>query len=194
MDGAVLLDQDIDAMSAKARAIHALKLGEAIVVSGSTRGAFMMMSAHLATPYWVNFMATHARGLLGITLSHRQAMDLGLSLQTRRGRSDRPHYTQSIEARQGVTTGISAKDRWLTIAAACTGHANDVVSPGHVFPQLTEGNPDAHADIAQMLLQKAGLAHTAMVCSIIDDRGALPSTSYLRKLGRELSLEHLALA
>ncbi len=172
----------------KPPAIRSLQDGQPIVVRSAARGAFMMMSSRFSSPDWVNYMATHARGLLGLTLTPSRALELGLSLQPRRGRSDRPLYTQSIEARHRVTSGISAYDRWLTVQAATRGEASDIVTPGHVFPQLPEGKPEAHADRAEALLAAAGLPSGAMICSVLDETGGTPDAAYLLSLAARLGI------
>ena len=97
----------------------------------------LVIPAQMATPDAVNFMAKHGRGLICLTLMQTRAQELGLEFMVRtKAARERTAFTQSIEAREGVSTGISAHDRARTIATAidATKGANDLVSPGHVFP------------------------------------------------------------
>ncbi|WP_296205554.1 3,4-dihydroxy-2-butanone-4-phosphate synthase, partial [uncultured Hyphomicrobium sp.] len=97
----------------------------------------LVIPAQMATPDAINFMAKHGRGLICLTLLQTRAGELGLEYMVRtQAARERTAFTQSIEAREGVTTGISAHDRARTIATAidATKGAGDIVSPGHVFP------------------------------------------------------------
>ena len=103
------------------RAIADLSSGDPVIITGAADGPFMMIAASGVTPQGINLMAAHARGLVGMVISSRRAAALGLEMQPRSGRETAPHYTRSIEAAQGTTTGISAEDRALTIRAAAFG-------------------------------------------------------------------------
>ncbi|MEL7049480.1 MAG: 3,4-dihydroxy-2-butanone-4-phosphate synthase, partial [Pseudomonadota bacterium] len=97
----------------------------------------LIIPAQMATPDVVNFMATHGRGLICLTLTQERASELHLSQMVRANASrNRTAFTQSIEARDGISTGISAHDRARTIATAIdpTKDHSEIVSPGHVFP------------------------------------------------------------
>lgn len=164
------------------QAVDALRSRRPVVVLGSRRGAFAMMSAAAVTPEWINFMASHARGLVGIALTRKRALELGLSLQPRRGPPDRPFFTQSVEARQGVSTGISAGDRWRTIQAVAFGDQSDIATPGHVFPQVPEDDPASHADLALALMHVAEIPHPAMLCTILSPHGQLAQEDEARAM------------
>ena len=97
----------------------------------------LVIPAQMATPDVINFMATHGRGLICLSLTESRSKELHLESMVRQNASRTgTAFTVSIEAREGITTGISAHDRARTIAAAidATKDHNDIVSPGHVFP------------------------------------------------------------
>lgn len=153
-------------------ACRALVAGRMVVISGTRAGPVLAMAAAAVTPGAVNFMAREARGLLGMALTPRKAAMLGLALQPRRGAGERSLYTVSIEAREGVATGISSADRARTILAATACETGDlIVTPGHIFPQISEGDPMAQADCVLALLKVAGLAPVAALCSMIASTG-----------------------
>ncbi|MFV0245841.1 MAG: 3,4-dihydroxy-2-butanone-4-phosphate synthase, partial [Qingshengfaniella sp.] len=127
---------------ARERALASFVAGRPVIVTGAAEGPFMMIDAAGVTPQGINLMAAEARGLIGMVMSSRRASALGLEMQPRSGRETAPLYTRSIEAAQGTTTGISAEDRALTIKAAAFGGREDIISPGHIFPQV----PDERAD------------------------------------------------
>jgi len=140
----------------------------------------VIIPAQFATPEMVNFMAKHARGLICLSISADRARQLRLppmavENQTRMGTA----FTVSIEAKEGVTTGISAHDRARTISVAIdpTRGADDIVSPGHVFPLVAKdggvlvraGHTEAAVDIARL----AGLYPAGVICEIMNDDGSM---------------------
>jgi 3,4-dihydroxy 2-butanone 4-phosphate synthase/GTP cyclohydrolase II len=140
----------------------------------------LTIAAQFATPEAINFMATHARGLICLCLTEERCDDLGLRPMTDRNESRfETAFTVSIEAREGVTTGISAQDRSHTIQVAIdpTKGANDLVQPGHVFPLRARpggvlqraGQTEASVDLARM----AGLMPAAVVCEIMNEDGTM---------------------
>ncbi len=139
----------------------------------------LVIPAQMATPDAINFMAKHGRGLICLTLTQGRANDLRLQSQARSGHARATAFTQSIEAREGITTGISAYDRARTITTAIdpTKGANDIVSPGHVFPLVAReggvlvraGHTEASVDLARM----AGLAPAGVICEIMNDDGTM---------------------
>lgn len=177
---------------AAARALADLAAARPVIVTGSTSGAFVMMDAAAVTPDWINLMAARMRGLIGLAIPLRQADALGLGLQPRRGRQGGPLYTASIEARLGISTGISAGDRALTILTAVGGSRDDIVTPGHVFPHLPEGDPRGMADLALRLLALAGPAKGAVTCVLLDDTGEIADTTHATHLAAELGLACVA--
>jgi 3,4-dihydroxy 2-butanone 4-phosphate synthase/GTP cyclohydrolase II len=125
-------------------------------------------------------MAKHGRGLICLTLTQTRAQELGLEFMVRaKAARERTAFTQSIEAREGVSTGISAHDRARTIATAIdpTKGASDLVSPGHVFPLIAReggvliraGHTEATVDLCRL----AGLVPAAVICEIMNDDGTM---------------------
>jgi 3,4-dihydroxy 2-butanone 4-phosphate synthase/GTP cyclohydrolase II len=121
----------------------------------------LIIPAQLATPASINFMATHGRGLICLAMARERVAQLNLNLMSRENNSrHQTAFTVSIEAREGVTTGISAADRAHTIqvAIAPSKHAHDIASPGHVFPLVAKdggvlvraGHTEAAVDIARL--------------------------------------------
>jgi len=140
----------------------------------------LIIPAQMATPDAVNFMAKHGRGLICLALTQARAHELGLEAMVRRNDSrNRTAFTQSIEAREGITTGISAADRARTIATAIdpTKGSGDIVSPGHVFPLVAReggvliraGHTEASVDLTRL----AGLYPAAVICEIMNDDGTM---------------------
>ena len=140
----------------------------------------LIVPAQMATPEAVNFMAKYGRGLVCLALSQSRAADLRLGFMVPVNASrNRTAFTPSIEAREGITTGISARDRARTIATAIdpTKTHLDIVSPGHVFPLIAReggvliraGHTEASVDLARM----AGLLPAAVICEIMNDDGTM---------------------
>ncbi len=140
----------------------------------------LVAPAQMATPDTINFMAKHGRGLICLTLTEARASELNLKAMTRTNASrNRTAFTQSIEAREGISTGISAGDRARTIATAIdpSKSADDIVSPGHVFPLVAReggvliraGHTEASVDLARL----AGLQPAAVICEIMNDDGTM---------------------
>lgn len=164
-------------------AVAALAAGEVIVLTGDRlRGGdidFAVAARH-ATPDAVNFMATHGRGLICLCLTPEHAMRLGISLINPGAdrQSGRPHG-RSIEARSGVSTGISAADRARTIAVAVdpASTGDDLVSPGHVFPLIAAAGGVAERpaalEAAIELTRRAGAGDAAVICSILREDGEM---------------------
>ncbi|HKM60930.1 MAG TPA: 3,4-dihydroxy-2-butanone-4-phosphate synthase [Acidisphaera sp.] len=140
----------------------------------------LVILAQFATPEAVNFMARHARGLICLAMTRQRVEQLGLSLMSQsNGSRHQTAFTVSIEAAEGVTTGISAHDRAHTIAVAInpeSGAAN-IVTPGHVFPLMAReggtlvraGHTEAAVDISRL----AGLNPSGVICEIMNDDGTM---------------------
>lgn len=146
----------------------------------------LVIPAQMATPDAVNFMAKHGRGLICLALTAKRVEELELPLMVRKNASRHDTaFTVSIEAREGVSTGISASDRARTIAVAIdpTIDKGDIVSPGHVFPLsareggvlVRAGHTEAAVDIARL----AGLNPSGVICEIMNDNGAMARTPEL---------------
>ncbi len=140
----------------------------------------LVLAAEFVTAEAINFMAKHGRGLICLTLSEERCKQLNLPLMVRDNRSSHSTaFTVSIEAAEGVTTGISAHDRARTIQAAVAKHAKpwDIVQPGHIFPLMAQrggvlvraGHTEAGCDLAQL----AGVEPAAVICEILKDDGAM---------------------
>lgn len=140
----------------------------------------LIIPAQMATPDAINFMARHGRGLICLAITKDRAEQLGLEPMTRTNRSrNETAFTVSIEAREGITTGISAADRARTVAVAIdASHGPDaLVSPGHVFPLIARpggvlvraGHTEAAVDIARL----AGLNPSGVICEVMRDDGSM---------------------
>jgi 3,4-dihydroxy 2-butanone 4-phosphate synthase/GTP cyclohydrolase II len=140
----------------------------------------LVIPAQFATPDAVNFMIRHARGLVCLALTRQRVDQLGLGLMSAtNGTRHQTAFTVSIEAHDGVTTGISAHDRAHTIAVATNPECGrgDIVTPGHVFPLVAReggtlvraGHTEASVDIARL----AGLGPAAVICEIMNDDGTM---------------------
>jgi 3,4-dihydroxy 2-butanone 4-phosphate synthase/GTP cyclohydrolase II len=140
----------------------------------------LVIPAQMATPDAINFMAKHGRGLICLSLTPQRAGQLRLEYMARQNEArNRTAFTVSIEAREGIATGISAHDRARTIATAIdpTKDFKDIVSPGHVFPLIAReggvlvraGHTEASVDLARM----AGLYPAGVICEIMNDDGTM---------------------
>ena len=140
----------------------------------------LIIPAQMATPDAINFMATHGRGLICLTLTKTRVEQLGLDLMSRaNGTRHETAFTTSIEAREGVTTGISAADRARTVSVAIDASKgrDDIVTPGHVFPLIARdggvlvraGHTEAGVDISRL----AGLNPSSVICEIMKDDGTM---------------------
>jgi 3,4-dihydroxy 2-butanone 4-phosphate synthase/GTP cyclohydrolase II len=140
----------------------------------------LVIPAQFATPDAINFMVRHARGLVCLAMTRQRVEHLGLPLMSQsNGTRHQTAFTVSIEARHGVTTGISAHDRAHTIAVAINSESgrDDIVTPGHVFPLVAReggtliraGHTEAAVDIARL----AGLNPSGVICEIMNDDGSM---------------------
>jgi 3,4-dihydroxy 2-butanone 4-phosphate synthase/GTP cyclohydrolase II len=140
----------------------------------------IIIPAQMATPEQINFMAKHARGLICLAINGDRAKQLRLPPMAADNQSGHgTAFTISIEAREGVTTGISAHDRSRTISVAIdpTKGADDIVSPGHVFPLVAReggvlvraGHTEAAVDISRL----AGLYPAGVICEVMNDDGSM---------------------
>jgi 3,4-dihydroxy 2-butanone 4-phosphate synthase/GTP cyclohydrolase II len=140
----------------------------------------LVIAAQMATPDAINFMAKHGRGLVCLSITPQRADQLRLEYMARQNEARlRTAFTVSIEAREGIATGISAHDRARTIATAIdpTKDYQDIVSPGHVFPLIARqggvlvraGHTEASVDLARL----AGLYPAGVICEIMNDDGTM---------------------
>ena len=140
----------------------------------------LVIPAQMATPDAINFMATHGRGLICLTLPGERIDALGLQLMSTNNSSrHETAFTTSIEAREGVTTGISAHDRARTVSVAIdpSKGAADIATPGHVFPlRAREGGVlvrAGHTEAATDISRLAGLQPAGVICEIMKDDGEM---------------------
>jgi 3,4-dihydroxy 2-butanone 4-phosphate synthase/GTP cyclohydrolase II len=140
----------------------------------------VIIPAQFATPEQINFMAKHARGLICLSITQQRAKELRLPPMTSDNQAGHgTAFTISIEAKEGVTTGISAHDRAHTVAVAIdpTKDCDDIVSPGHVFPLVAKeggvlvrtGHTEAAVDISRL----AGLNPAGVICEVMNDDGTM---------------------
>jgi 3,4-dihydroxy 2-butanone 4-phosphate synthase/GTP cyclohydrolase II len=152
----------------------------------------VIVPAQFATPLAINFMATHARGLICLAISSERARHLALKPMAAKNEAGHgTAFTVSIEAREGVTTGISAHDRAHTIAVAVDASkgAADIVSPGHVFPLVARdggvlvraGHTEAAVDISRL----AGLTAAGVICEVMNTDGSMARLPELIEFARE---------
>ena len=161
----------------------------------------LCIPAEMATSDVINFMAKYARGLICLAMERSRVEQLGLSLMTRRneGRHETA-FTVSIEAREGVTTGISAHDRAHTISVATNANKgqDDIVTPGHVFPLVARdggslvraGHTEAVVDIARL----AGLTPAGVICEIMNDDGTMARLPDLLSFAQQHDLKVATIA
>ena len=140
----------------------------------------LVIPAQWATPDVINFMATHGRGLICLAMTSKRIEELGLQLMSTNNSSrHETAFTVSIEAREGVTTGISAADRARTVSVAIDGtkSAQDIATPGHVFPLRAKdggvlvraGHTEAAVDVSRL----AGLNAAGVICEIMNEDGSM---------------------
>jgi 3,4-dihydroxy 2-butanone 4-phosphate synthase/GTP cyclohydrolase II len=156
----------------------------------------IVMAAECVSAEHINFMARHARGLICMPMSKGHSEKLGLGLMVERsGSGFGTKFTTSIEAAEGVTTGISAPDRARTVrvAAARDATSADIVQPGHIFPLVAEpggvliraGHTEAACDLARL----AGFGETGVICEVMRDDGAMARRPDLELFAREHGLK-----
>ena len=156
----------------------------------------LVLAADHVSAEAVNFMAKYGRGLICLTLTRERCQQLNLPLMVRdNGTSMGTNFTVSIEAATGVTTGISAADRALTIKTAVAPNAkpNDLVQPGHIFPLMAQpggvlirsGHTEAGCDLAAM----AGCSPTSVICEIMKDDGSMARLPDLLEFSKEHQLK-----
>ena len=156
----------------------------------------LVMAAEWVTPEAINFMATHGRGLICLALTQTQTDKLNLPLMVSNANSKfKTNFTVSIEAAEGVTTGISAFDRAHTIRTAIDDDAkpSDIHTPGHIFPLVGRdggllvraGHTEASIDLARM----AGLKSAGVICEIMNEDGSMARMPELKKFAKKHNLK-----
>jgi 3,4-dihydroxy 2-butanone 4-phosphate synthase / GTP cyclohydrolase II len=188
------------------RAIADIRAGKMVILvddEDRENEGDLCMAAELVTPDAINFMAKHGRGLICVTLTEEQVSRLELPMMQPAGRAGPPlgtAFTVSIEARTGVTTGISSADRARTVKVACdtSSTADDLVTPGHVFPLrarnggvlVRTGQTEGSVDLARL----AGLTPAGVICEIMNDDGTMARMPDLELFGKEHGLMILSIA
>jgi len=186
-------------------AIEDIRQGKLVVVVDAPdreNEGDLTIAAQFATPDAINFMATHGRGLICLCLTPERCDELGLR-PMEQARNESPFgtaFTTSIEAREGVTTGISAADRSRTIQVAIdpTKGPHDLVQPGHVFPLRARpggvlqraGQTEAAVDLARL----AGLIPAGVVCEVMNDDGTMARVPDLIRYCRRHGLKMITIA
>lgn len=156
----------------------------------------LIMAASAVRPEDINFMARHARGLICLTLTEARCKQLGLPLMVSENHAAHAtNFTVSIEAAEGVTTGISAADRATTIHAAVRreAEARDIVQPGHIFPVMSQpggvlsraGHTEAGCDLARM----AGFEPAAVIVEIMNEDGSMARRADLEKFAKQFDIK-----
>jgi 3,4-dihydroxy 2-butanone 4-phosphate synthase/GTP cyclohydrolase II len=179
--------------------IDEIRLGRMIVLADAEdreNEGDLVLAADFVTPEAINFMATHARGLVCLTLTEERCRQLNLPLMVYDNRSPMgTAFTVSIEAAAGVTTGISTADRARTVRAATAKHAKpeDIVQPGHIFPVMAQnggvlvraGHTEAGCDLAEL----AGLTPASVICEIMNSDGSMARLPDLQQFAQRHGLK-----
>ena len=161
----------------------------------------LVIPAEKTTPEVVNFMAKHGRGLICLSMTRQRVEELGLQPMSQKNQAQhQTAFTVSIEAREGVTTGISAADRAHTIAVAINSSngRHDIVSPGHIFPLIAQdggvlvraGHTEAAVDVSRL----AGLNPSGVICEILNDDGTMARMPDLMIFAQEHGLKIATIA
>lgn len=190
-------------MSRLSVALDALRQGRMIILvddEDRENEGDLIVAAEFATPEVVNFMAMKGRGLICLTLTGERVDKFGLPAMVSDNKGRRSTaFTVSIEARDGVTTGISAYDRARTIEAAVNphAHADDIVSPGHIFPLRAQDGGvlvrNGHTEGSVDLMKLAGLQPAGVICEIMNDDGHMARRPDLDKFSVEHDLPILTI-
>lgn len=186
------------------RAVSALQNGQMVLLvddEGRENEGDLVAAGQFVTPEIVNFMITNAKGLLCMPLQRELAQKLRLPLMVQHNTS--PHetaFTVSIEAKEGITTGISASDRAKTfevVARDCVT-AQDIICPGHVFPLIADPNGvlsrNGHTEGSIDLLKIAGLKPIAAICEIVKDDGSMARMPELRQFSEKYGIPTVTIA
>jgi 3,4-dihydroxy 2-butanone 4-phosphate synthase/GTP cyclohydrolase II len=187
------------AISPVTEIIAAIRGGEIVILvddEDRENEGDLVFAAEFVSAEKVNFLAKHGRGLICMPITEAHAERLGLKPMVEQNRSRHgTNFTVSIEAAEGIATGISAHDRALTvkIASAVTARPEDIVQPGHVFPLIAQeggvlvraGHTEACCDLARL----AGLAPAAVLCEIMRDDGSMARLPDLLQFATEHKLK-----
>ena len=186
------------------RALRAIRRGKMVVLTDDEdreNEGDLVMAAEKVTPAAINFMATHARGLICLSLTDDRLRQLDIPLMVQDNTSPfQTAFTVSIEAARGVTTGISAADRALTIRTAVAPRAkpSDLVRPGHIFPLrareggvlVRTGQTEGSVDLARL----SGLSPAGVICEVMNVDGSMARRPELVRFARKHGLVLLSVA
>ncbi len=184
--------------------VNELRAGRIVILvddEGRENEGDMMIAADFITPEAINFMATHARGLICLTLTAERCAQLGLELMSTNNSSRYgTAFTTSIEAAEGVTTGISAADRARTVQVAVAANAtpSDIAQPGHIFPVraapggvlMRAGHTEAGCDLARM----AGCTPATVICEVMNEDGTMARLPDLQRIAARHNIKIGAIA
>jgi len=187
------------AISPVADVVAAIRAGEIVILvddEDRENEGDLVFAAEFVTPEKINFLAKHGRGLICMAVAEEHAARLGLKPMVEQNRSRHgTNFTVSIEAAEGIASGISAHDRALTVrvASAANAKAEDIVQPGHVFPLIAHpggvlvraGHTEACCDFARL----AGLTPAAVLCEIMRDDGTMARLPDLLQFAAEHKLK-----
>jgi 3,4-dihydroxy 2-butanone 4-phosphate synthase / GTP cyclohydrolase II len=185
-------------------AIEDIREGKMVVVCDAEdreNEGDLTMAAQFATPEAINFMATHGRGLICLALTGERCDELGLDLMAAKNESPfQTAFTVSVEAREGITTGISAHDRAHTVQVAIdpSTRPQDLVQPGHIFPLKAKaggvlertGQTEAAVDLARL----AGLNPSGVICEVMNDDGTMARVPDLERYCAKHELKMVTVA
>src|SRR5438132_7951320 len=186
------------------RALEEIRSGKMVILvddEDRENEGDLVFAAELVTPEHINFMATHARGLICLAMDDVLIDRLELPMMVRDNQASLgTAFTVSIEARHGVSTGISARDRATTIRAAIADDTgpHKIVSPGHIFPLrarkggvlVRTGQTEGSVDLARL----AGLQSAAVICEIMNDDGTMARMPDLETFAKTHNLHILTIA
>ncbi len=186
-------------------ALQELRQGRMIIVSDDENReneGDLVVAAEKVTPEAINFMASRGRGLICVAMEGARLAELGLTRMVPVGEGDRYRtaWMQSVDARQGITTGISAHDRARTIQVLVDDKSgpDDLVRPGHVFPlEAVEGGVlrrAGHTEAAVDLARMAGLKPAGVICEILNDDGSMARMPELRAFAKRHGLKLISIA
>ncbi len=176
-------------------ALEQLKAGKMVILiddEGRENEGDLVLAAEQVTPEAINFMATHARGLICLSLEGKRIDELGLPMMTAHNQSPKQTaFTVSIEAKKGVTTGISVHDRAHTIRTAVHSETkpSDLISPGHIFPLRAQAGGvlvrAGHTEGSVDLVKMAGLNPAAVICEIMKEDGTMARLEDLQAFSKK---------
>ena len=185
-------------------AIHAIRQGEMVIVvddEDRENEGDIVLSAQRVTPEKINFMLTHARGIICVPMTQDRLDELGIKLMVQSGIVDNAcAFTVSVDARTGISTGTSAHDRAHSIQALLDPEtrASDLIQPGHIFPLRAKpggvlqraGHTEASVDLARM----AGHEPAAVICEIMNDDGSMARLPDLLEFSKKHDLKIISIA